>query len=94
MKLSKISKEITLKQTPFHMLIKKGFKAMYSIYSIDLSNHPQSISGVKSNIILHVDFNKPISAPSGTDEGTFCYIIILSKCMIHYEPTKNRITHK
>jgi hypothetical protein len=68
MKLSKISKEITLNQTPFHVLIKKGFKAMNPIYSIDLSNQPQSTSDVKSNIILPVDFNKSISGPSGTDE--------------------------
>jgi hypothetical protein len=94
MKLSKISKEITLKQTPLHMLIKKGFKVMYPIYSIDLSNQPQITSGVKSNIILHVDFNKSISGPNGTDEGTFCYVVVVSKCMLCYEATKNMITHE
>jgi hypothetical protein len=31
------------------------FKNKYPIHSVDLSDQPQSISGVKSNIILHVD---------------------------------------
>ena len=43
------------------------FKNKYPMYSVDLSDQPQSISGAKSNVILHVDFNK---APIGTDEGT------------------------
>jgi len=82
MKLSKISKEITLKQTQFSILINKGFKSMYPIYSINLTNQPQSISDVKSNIILHVDFNKSISERNGTDEGTICYIAVVSKFML------------
>jgi hypothetical protein len=70
---------------------KKGLKSMYPIYSADLTEQPENISNVKSNIMLHVDFNKDVSAPSGSDEGTICYIIV-SNCLFHYEPAKNKIT--
>jgi hypothetical protein len=50
------------------------------------------MSNVKSNIILHVDFNNAVSEPSGTDEGTICYIVVLSDCLLRYEPDKNKIT--
>jgi len=56
---------------------KKDFKNLYPIYSIDLSDQPQKISDVKSNIILHVEFNKHIPEPTGTDEGTVCYIVVV-----------------
>jgi len=71
---------------------KKGFKTLYPIYSVDLTNQPESISNVKSKIILHVDFNKTVSAPSGSNEGTICYIVVVSNCMLHYKPAKNKIT--
>jgi hypothetical protein len=58
---------------------KKGFKKLYPIYSVGLSDQPQSVSSTNSNV-LHVDFNKDISAPSGTDGGTNCYIVVVSKC--------------
>lgn len=61
---------------------KNDFKNLYPIYSVDLSDQPRKISHVKSNIILHVDFNKHIPEPSGTDEGTICYIIVISKYLL------------
>ena len=73
---------------------KKDFKNLYPIYSIDLTDQPKRISGVKSNIILHIDFNKDVPAPTGTDKGTVCYVIVVSKYLLPYEPTKNRITEK
>ena len=71
---------------------KKYFKNLYSIYSVDLSDQTQKISDTTSNIILHVDFNKHIPEPTGTDEGTVCYIFVVSKYLLLYEPTKNKIT--
>ena len=71
---------------------KKGFKSMYPIYSIDLTDQPQSISNVKSNILLNVAFNKTVSNRSGSDEGTICCIIVVSNCLLRYEPDKNKIT--
>jgi hypothetical protein len=65
---------------------------MYAIYSIDLTDQPQSISNVKSNIIHNVDFNKTVPNPSGSDEGTICHIIVVSNCLLRYEPDKNKIT--
>jgi len=65
---------------------------MCSIYSIDLTEQPQNISNVKSNIMLHVDFNKVVSNPSGYDEGIICYIVIVSKCLLRCEPDKNKFT--
>jgi len=59
-----------------------------------LSDQPKRISDAKSNIILNVDFNKAVSAPSGTDEGTVCYIVVVLKYLLLYEPIKNRITEK
>jgi len=41
-------------------------------YSVDLTDQPENISNVKSNIVLHVDFSKAVSDPSGSDEGTIC----------------------
>jgi hypothetical protein len=67
---------------------KQDFKKLYQIYSIDFSDQPQSITSPKSSIILHVDFNKDISAPSGTDGGTNCNIFVLSKCLLRYDPYK------
>ena len=54
---------------------KKDFKSMYPIYSINLTNQPQSISGVKSNVILHVDFNKSISDPSELMKELFIILL-------------------
>jgi len=65
---------------------------MYPTYSVDLTDQPQNISNVKSNIVLHVDFNKTVSNPTGSDEGTICYIFVVSNCMLRYEPDKNKIT--
>ena len=72
----------------------KDFKNRYPIYSIDLSDQPKRISDAKSNIILSVDFNKSVPAPSGTEEGTICYIIVVSKYLLLNETIKNRITEK
>ena len=72
----------------------KSFKNRYPIYSIDLTDQPKRISDAKINIILSVDFNKSVPAPSGTDEGTVCYIIVVSKYLLLFEPIKNRITEK
>ena len=72
----------------------KNFKTKYPIYSIDLAEQPRKFSDVKSNIILHVDFNKTIPAPTETNEGTVCYIIVVSKNLLLYEPIKNRIAEK
>jgi hypothetical protein len=69
----------------------KNFKNLYPIYSIDLSDQPQRISDMKTNIILHVDFNKKVDEPTGSDEGTVCYINLISKYLLLYEPIKNRI---
>ena len=65
---------------------------MYPIYNIDLTYQPQNISNIKSNIILNVDFNKTVSNPGGYDEGNICYIIVVSNCLLRYEPDKNKIT--
>jgi len=65
---------------------------MYPIYSIDLSEQPQNITNVKSNIMCHVDFNKTVPDPTGSDEGTICYIVIVSNCLLRYEQDKNKIT--
>jgi hypothetical protein len=72
----------------------KDFKSLLPIYSIDLTDQPRKISDVKSNVIFHVDFNKTIPAPTGTDEGTVCYIIVGSKNLLLYEPIKNKITER
>jgi hypothetical protein len=87
-------KRFFFKTDSFPYIGKKDFKNLYPIYSIDLSDEPQKISDVKCNIILHVDFNEAIPAPTGTDEGTVCYIIVVSKSVLFYKPAKNRIIGK
>jgi hypothetical protein len=87
-------KKLLLEQTRFHMLIKKGFKSIFPIFSINLSTQPQNITNTKSNIILHAEFNKSVNEPTGTDEGTICYIILVSIHLLHYEPFKNKITQE
>ena len=59
-----------------------------------MSDQPQAISGAKSNIIPHAEFNKAVSAPGVNEEGTVCCIVVVSNCMLLYEPTKNKITQK
>jgi hypothetical protein len=70
----------------------KGFQSMYPIYSVDLTDQPQNISNVKSNIVLHVHFNKTVYDSTGSDEGTVCYIVFVSNCLLRYEPDENKIT--
>jgi hypothetical protein len=72
----------------------KDFKNLYPIYSIHLTDQPKRISDVKSNIILHVDFNEPVKDSSGSDEGTVRYVIVVSRYLLLYEPIKNKITEK
>jgi hypothetical protein len=67
---------------------------LYPIYSVDLSDQPQKIFDIKSNISLRVEFNKPVPAPSKTDEGAVCYIMVISKSFLLYEPIKDKITDK
>jgi hypothetical protein len=64
---------------------------MYPIYSVNLTNQPKNISNLKSNILLHVNFNKSVPLPSGSDETTICYIVLFSDCLLHYEPDENKI---
>lgn len=59
------------------------------IFVIDLSRKPPSITNSKSNIVLHVDFNKNISAPTATTEGTICYVVIVSYKSLNYDIIKN-----
>ena len=70
----------------------KDFRNLHPIYSIDLSNQPKRISDAKSNIVLNVAFNNPVIPPGDTDEGTICYVIMVSDYLLHYEPLKNKIT--
>ena len=72
----------------------KIFKSLYPIYSIDLTDLPRKVTDVKSNIILHVDVNKTVEAPTGTDERTVCYIIVVSKSLLLYDPIKIRSLEK
>ena len=65
---------------------------MYQIYSVDLTDQPPIITNVISNVILHVDFNKAVLYPKGSNEGTICYIIVVSHCILRYEPDKNKAT--
>ena len=46
----------------------------------------------RKKYLLHVDFNKAVSDPSGSYEGTICHIVVVSNCLLHYEPYKNKIT--
>jgi len=58
------SKIILFKTDSIPYVDKKGFKTMYPIYRIDLSEQPQNISNIKSNIMLHVHFNKTVPDPT------------------------------
>lgn len=73
---------------------KKGFNNMFPIFSIDLTNQPEGVSNTKNNIVLHVEFNNSIAAPTGNDEGTTCYIVLLSKCILCYDLFKSKITEE
>ena len=65
---------------------------MYPIYSVNLMEQPQNMSNVKSNIILHVDFNENVKDPDESGEGTICHIVVVSDGLLRYEPNKNKIT--
>jgi hypothetical protein len=70
----------------------KDLKNLFPIFSIKLVEQPESISCIKNNTVLHAEFNNHVPEPTGTDEGTICYIIIVSKCVLCYELTKNTNT--
>ena len=36
--------------------------------------------------------NKSVKQTGDTDEGTICYVIMVSDYLLHYEPLKNKIT--
>jgi hypothetical protein len=81
-------KRIFIKTNSIPYVDKKDFKKLYPIYSADLSDQSQIISSTKCNIILHVDFNKDISPPSGTNGGINCYIVVDSKYLCRHNPSK------
>jgi hypothetical protein len=87
-------KRIFIKIDSIQYVNKKGFKSMYPIYSVDLSDQPRNISNVKSDFMLRFNFSKPIPAITGTEEGTTCYIILISNCSLLYELAKNKTTEK
>lgn len=60
------------------------------VYVIDLTKQPESLSNMRSNIILHVDFSKNVDAPAAT-EGTICYVIIVSHKCLYYDMIKNML---
>lgn len=70
------------------------FKTHKTVYAIDMSNQPESIAAIKNKIILHVDFNKNISAPTSSSDGTICYICIVSAKIFQYDIINNTITEE
>jgi hypothetical protein len=87
-------KKIYIKTDSLPYVDKKGFKSDYPIFSIDLRYQPESVSNTKNNIVLHVEFNKTIEPPTGNDEGTTCYIVLLSKSVLRYDPFKSKISEE
>ena len=85
-------KRAAIKRDSIPYVDKKGFKNIFPIFSINLSKQPQSVTGTKNIIILHAEFNNPIKDPTETEEGTTCYIILVSIREFRYEPFKNKIT--
>jgi hypothetical protein len=45
-------KRIFIKTDSIPYIDKKGFKSMYPIYSIDLSDQPENMPGTKSDIVM------------------------------------------
>lgn len=68
----------------------KAFKDR-PLYVINLTRQLQNISETRNNIILHVDFNKSIEAPSGDNEGTIAYICMVSASDFSYDIINNTI---
>ena len=65
---------------------------MYPIYSVNLADQPPNITNAKSRILLNVDFSNAVSGPTGSNERTICYVVVVSRCALLYEPSKNKIT--
>lgn len=61
------------------------------LYVINLTRQPQNISESRNNIILHVDFDNSIEAPSGDKEGTIAYICMVSVSDFSYDIINNTI---
>lgn len=68
----------------------KAFKDR-PLYVINLTKQFQNISESRNNIILHVDFDKNIEAPSGDNEGTTAYICMVSLSDFSYDIINNTI---
>lgn len=77
------------KRDDYNLLTPREFKAHKSIFVIDLSKQPDSISNSKSNIVLHVDFSKNVDSSTGTSEGTVCYVNIVSYKRLRYDMFRN-----
>lgn len=60
-----------------------AFKDSFPIYSLDLSNQPITIDNTKTSMILNVDFDKTVTAATGT-KGTTCFVILVSRKAIKY----------
>ena len=50
----------------------------------------QKVHWLSTNIIVNVQFSKRISNPAAND-GTVCYIILLSNVLFNYDPIKNKV---
>lgn len=61
------------------------FKDTRPFFVIDISRQPSQISGSKSSIILHADFNENVPA------NTNCYVCLVSGTEFFYDLTNNTI---
>lgn len=66
------------------------FKNKAPIYSFNLTFQPGKVSSFKNNIIVNIQFSKRISNSTAND-GTICYIILLSNVLFNYDPIKNKV---
>jgi len=63
----------------------KQFKDTRPYFVIDMSRQPSQISGSKTSIVLHADFNEDVPA------NTICYICLVSGTEFFYDLTNNTI---
>ena len=69
------------------MLLATGISSpkFASVKHYDSTRHPGKVSGVKSNIIVNINFNKTLADPSDGYVGNIVYIAVVIKRELRYD---------
>lgn len=75
----------THQELPLMYLTPTSFRDARTLYVLNLTRQPDSVSGNRNNIILNIEFNEDVP------NGTICYICLVSTSSFTYDIVHNTI---